>query len=344
MTKTQVTGTNGRKTATLADVARLAGVSLSTASKALNGRDRVSEETRQRVVSSAEQLQFSPNVLARHLLSRRSGAIGLVTHDLEGRFSIPVLMGAEDAAGSGEVSVLLCDARGDTLRERHHIQALLGRRVDGLIVVGARTDPRPSLGRDLPVPVVYAYAPSDDPEDASVVSDNVDAGRMSAEHLLGCGRSRIVVISGDPTYGAAHDRVTGARQALQAAGTDVVGEPLFGAWTEEWGRTATRIALTRFRDVDAILCGSDQIARGALEVLRERALDVPRDVAVMGHDNWEVLATDARPPLTSVDMNLETVGRLAATRLFAAIEGRRTKGIEAVSCRLVPRSSTAVLD
>jgi LacI family transcriptional regulator len=335
---------NGRKVATLADVARLAGVSTATASKALNGRDEVREETRRIVVSAAEQLQFSPNVLARHLLSGRSGTIGLVTNDLEGRFSIPVLMGAEDAAGTGRMSVLLCDARGDALRERHHIQALLGRRVDGLIIVGARTDPRPSLGRDLPVPVVYAYAPSEDPEDASVVSDNVGAGRMSVEHLLAGGRSRIAVISGDPSYAAAQDRVAGAREALRAAGTELLGEPLFGAWTEEWGRSATRIALTRFPEVDAILGGSDQIARGVLDVLRERGLDVPRDVAVMGHDNWKVLATDARPPLTSVDMNLETVGRLAAQRLFAAIDGRPTPGVESVSCRVVPRGSTAVLD
>ena len=84
-------------------------------------------------------------------------------------------MGAEDAFGLGSTSVFLCDARGDAIREQHHIRALLGRRIDGLIVVGDRTDARPSLGT-LPVPVVYAYAPSDNPEETSVVSDNVDAG------------------------------------------------------------------------------------------------------------------------------------------------------------------------
>jgi LacI family transcriptional regulator len=76
-------------------------------------------------------------------------------------------MGAEDAFGAGRTSVLLCDARGDLIREAHHLRTLLSRRVDGLIVVGARPDPRPSVGRALPVPVVYAYAPSDDPDDLS---------------------------------------------------------------------------------------------------------------------------------------------------------------------------------
>jgi len=329
------------KATTLSDVARLAGVSIATASKALNGRSQVRAETRERVIAAAEQLSFSPNSLARSLLSGRSGTVGLITHDLEGRFSIPTLMGAEDAFGSGKVSVLLCDARGDSIREQHHIQALLGRRVDGLIIVGARPDPRPSLG-PLPVPVVYAYAPSENPDDVSLISDNVGGGRMSIEHLLACGRSRIGIITGEPSYGAAVDRVTGATQALHAAGLEIVGgQALYGAWTEEWGRGAARSLLARHPEVDAILCGSDQIARGVLDVLRELGRDVPGDIAVMGHDNWEILATNARPALTSVDMNLEELGRRAAAKLFDAMEGHPDHGVEVVPCRLVLRASTA---
>jgi len=331
----------GRRTATLSDVARLAGVSIATASKALNGRAQVRAETRAKVVAAAEQLQFSPNSLARSLLSGRSGTVGLVTHDLEGRFSIPTLMGAEDAFGTGKVSVLLCDARGDAIREQHHIQALLGRRVDGLIIVGARPDPRPSLG-NLPVPVVYAYAPSDDPRDCSLVSDNVGGGRLAAEHLITCGRSRVAVISGEASYGAAQDRVAGATAALAEAGLEPVGgHALYGAWTEDWGRGAIRGLLAKHPEVDAVLCGSDQIARGVLDALRELGREVPQDVAVMGHDNWEVLATNARPPLTSIDMNLEELGRRAAARLFEAIEGTPAHGVETVPCRLALRSSTA---
>lgn len=328
-----------RRAVTLADVARLAGVSVATASKSLNGRQQVRAETRERVLSAAEQLQFSPNVLARHLLSGRSGTIGLVTHDLEGRFSIPTLMGAEDAAGTGKTSVLLCDARGDALREQYHVQALLGRRVDGLMIVGARPDPRPSLGT-LPVPVVYAYAPSQDPADMSVVSDNVLGGRLVAEHLLACGRRRIAVVTGDPSYGAAHDRAAGVRAALDEAGVAPLGEDRYGAWTEEWGRTAAALVLDQHPDVDAIACGSDHIARGVLDTLREAGRRVPEDVAVTGHDNWEILALNARPHLTSVDMNLEEVGRRAAALLFDAIEGHGRSGTEVVPCRLVPRGST----
>lgn len=324
----------------LADVARLAGVSIATASKALNGREQVREETRQKVILAAEQLSFRPNVLARQLQQGRSGTVGLVTHDLEGRFSIPILMGAEDEAGTGEVSVLLCDARGDKLRERYHVQALLGRRVDGLIVVGARPDVRPSLG-GLPVPVVYAYAPSADSRDMSQVSDNVEAGQRVAEHLIARGRRRIAIVGGEESYGAARERVEGATRALAAAGLEPLGgQASYGSWDEAWGRTAVETVIATHPDVDAVICGSDQIARGALDILREHGMRVPEDVAVTGHDNWEALVAHSRPELTSVDMNLEELGRRAAARLFAAIEGRPSPGVEAVSPRLVERAST----
>lgn len=102
--------------------------------------------------------------------------------------------------------------------------APFSRRVDGLIVVGDKTDPRPSLGHDLPVPVVYAYAPSDDPSDISIVSDNVEAGRMAADHLVSIERRRIAYITGDVTCLAVRDRVDGAVAALGDHNLALVGE------------------------------------------------------------------------------------------------------------------------
>ncbi|WP_374199134.1 LacI family DNA-binding transcriptional regulator [Actinotalea ferrariae] len=335
-------GSPSSRATTLSDVARLAGVSIATASKALNGRTQVKAETRARVLDAAERLSFSPNALARGLLAGRTGTVGLITSDLDGRFSIPILMGAEDAFGSGRVSVFLCDARGDAIREQHHVRALLSRRVDGLIVVGARPDPRPPLEPGVPVPVVYAYAPSQDPKDVSLVSDNVGGGRIAIEHLIACGRRRIAHITGDPTYGAAQDRSVGVLDALGRAGLELAGGTvLYGTWSEAWGRGATRLLLQQGTDVDAIFAGSDQIARGVVDALHEAGRRVPEDVAVIGFDNWEVLAANARPPLTSVDINLEHLGRVAAQRLVAAIDGHAASGTEVLPCRLVTRSSTA---
>lgn len=332
------------RTVTLRDVAQLAGVSIATASKALNGQPQVRATTREKVIRAAEQLSFSPNTLAQGLITQRSGTVGLLTSDLEGRFSIPILMGAEDAFGSDQTSVFLCDARGDNVRERHHLRALLSRRVDGLIVVGARPDARPSLGRELPVPVIYAYSPSEDPADLSLVTDNVGGGRMAVDHLIRHGRRRIAHVTGDATYGAAQDRAAGALARLHEEGLELAGDQVwFGAWSEAWGRGATRLLLQRDPDVDAIFAGSDEIARGVLDVLHQEKRDVPGQVAVIGFDNWEVLAAGARPPLSTIDMNLEQLGRLAAQRLFAAIDGTLGSGVETIPCRLITRESTAPL-
>lgn len=191
------------------------------------------------------------------------------------------------------------------------------------------------------MPVVYAYAPSADPDDLSLVSDNVTAGRMAIGHLADLGRRTVAHITCDPTYGAAQDRAKGALAELADRGLHLAGDRvLFGTWSEAWGRTATRMLLSRRVAVDAVFAGSDQIARGVIDALHSEGLDVPRDVAVIGFDNWEIFTTSSRPPLSSIDMNLETLGRVAAERLAAAFDGALGSGVERLPCRLVPREST----
>jgi LacI family transcriptional regulator len=328
-----------QRPATITDVAALAGVSIATASKALNGRGQVRAETRQRVFQAAEELAFRPNALARSLLSGQTKTVGLLTSDSVGRFGIPVLLGAEDAFGAGEMAVLLCDARGDAIREQHHLRTLLGRRVDGLIVVGESTDPRPSISRDLPVPVVYAYAPSDDPQDLSFVPDDVAGAGLAVRHLLTLGRSRIRHVTGPTHYQASRDRAAGFIETMTEAGLEP-GEILYGEWSQRWGRQAAEIVLKSDPQVDAVVCGSDQVAAGFVEAARERGRRVPDDIAIVGYDNWAVLSTETRPPLTTVDMNLERLGRTAAQHLFAAIGGRDTPGVHRMPCQLVIREST----
>ena len=133
---------------TIRDVAAEAGVSIGTASKALNGQGKLRTETRERVAEAAERLGFAPNTLAQALLAGRSFTVGLITTDSFGRFSIPVMLGAEDALGTGQVSVFMCDTRDDPERERRYVEMLAGRRVDGLIVTGRRVEPQtPGGGR-----------------------------------------------------------------------------------------------------------------------------------------------------------------------------------------------------
>ncbi|RMI44972.1 LacI family DNA-binding transcriptional regulator [Streptomyces triticirhizae] len=330
-----------RRAATLSDVAALAGVSPGTASKALNGRGNLRPETRERVTEAARKLGFHPNEAARSLLSGRTYTVGLITTDSVGRFSLPVLLGAEDALGAGRISVFLCDTRGDAIREQHYVSTLLSRRIDGLIVAGRRTDARPPLALPAPVPVVYAFGPSTDAGDASVVPDDAGGARLAIEHLLATGRRRIAHITGPRHHAAATVRAEHASRALAEAGREPAGgRALFGEWSEAWGRQGVHAALRADPEVDAVFCGSDQIARGAADALRESGYRVPEDIALAGYDNWEVMAAATRPPLTTVDMNLTEVGRTAALRLMEAIDGRPSRGVEFVPSRLVVREST----
>ena len=326
---------------TITDVARLAGVSPGTASKALNGRSGISADTALRVRQAAERLGYQPNALARGLLTGRSFTVGLITTDSFGRFSIPVMQGAEDALGPGRISVFLCDSRDDRIREQHYLRTLLERRVDGIIVTGRRQDPREPIGRGLPVPVVYAMTHSTDPADLSLIPDDEEGGALAVRHLLSTGRTNIGHVTGPRRFKAAVLRAAGAQKALAAAGLELAGgEPLFGEWTEEWGRQATDMLLRSQPDLDAIFCGNDQIARGVADAVREAGRRVPDDVALVGFDNWEVIAASSRPPLTTVDMNLRELGRAAGERLLAAIEGRPSAGLRLLPCSLMVRESS----
>jgi len=327
---------------TIRDVAALAGVSVGTASKALNNRGQLRAQTRARVLAAAHQLNFRPNTLARGLTSGRTYTVGLVTTDSFGRFSIPVMLGVEDALGAEQISVFLCDTRDDPIREQHHVRTLLSRRVDGIIVTGRRIEPRLPLETDLPVAVVYAMTQSAEPSNFSVIPDDEGGGALAARHLLASGRLRIGHITGPDRFLATHRRAKGMAGVLDEAGLRIAGgEMLFGEWSEAWGRQGADILLRAQPDVDAIFCGSDQIARGVTETLRERGCRIPEDVAIVGFDNWQPMATGCRPALTTVDPNLHEVGRVAAEQLLAAINGEPTQsGVHTVPGWLVVRAST----
>lgn len=326
---------------TLTDVAQLAGVSVATASKALNARGEVAPSTRERVIDAANQLSFQPNFLARGLISGRTKTIGLLTDELGGRFSIPILLGAENALGIEQMAVLLCDARGDAIRRQHYIRTLLARQVDGFIVVGDRNDVHPPITPDIPVPVVYVYGESTNPGDLSLLADDEGGARLAIEHLVSQRRRHIGHITGPEIYRAARSRAAAAHATLAERGLALAGgEALFGEWSQRWGRHATRQLVTAHPEIDALFCGNDQIAAGAAQMLQVMGRVVPDDVAIVGYDNWEELSADCQPPLTTVDLNLELLGANAVRLLFEALDGKPSSGVIRQPCRLVVREST----
>ena len=333
--------TESKRVATVRDVAKLAGVSPGTVSKALNGVGQLSAGTRAKVLEAASALEFQPNHAARSLSSGRTFTVGVLTSDSFGRFTIPVMLGIEDSLAAGQVSTMLCDGRGDPVRENQLLERLIGRQVDGVVVTGRRRDPRPSLGK-VGVPVVYVLSESLNPDDLSLTYDDEQGTELAAHHLLSTGRRHLAFVGGPERHLASRLRRFGVERALAAEGLEL--DPalaMYGQWSESWGRSAATIVARSGRAVDGIVCASDQIARGVLDGLRELDVQVPGDIAVVGFDNWDVMVQGARPLLTTVDPHLESLGREAATQLLAAIQGDQPLqgGIITRPCELVIRDS-----
>jgi LacI family transcriptional regulator len=326
---------------TIWDVARGARVSLGTASKALNGSGKLREETRQRVRAVAAELRYRPNEWALSLHRKRTCTIGLISTDNFGRFSIPLLAGIEHALKEASISVFLCNAADDPELEKQHVDALLAKRVDGLIITSRRTDPRPPVGLgQVRVPVVYAYAQTNQPGARQVLPDDLQGGAIAAKHLVSLGRKRLVHITGPKRFLAARQRAEGFRKALKEAHLPA-GERIIrhGSWSEAWGHAAVGELLCSQQRFDAIFCGSDQIARGCADALREASFQVPESVALVGYDNWEIIAAATRPPLTTVDMNLRELGAQAGSLLVGLIGGQTGGERLLVRPKLVIRES-----
>ena len=135
----------------------------------------------------------------------------------------------------------------------------------------------------------------------------------AVQHLIAQGRRRIVHVTGPANFRVVRERALAYSEALGAAGSGgyASAEIMRGSWTERWGHEAVATLWSGVERPDGIFCGNDQIARGVVDALRERGVDVPRDVSVVGFDNWEIVAEQTRPPLTTVDMNLKELGRQA---------------------------------
>ena len=326
----------------IGDVAALAGVSIGTVSKALNGRQGVSSQTRAKVREAAESLGFHSNALAQSLLTGRSFTVGLITNDSFGRFTFPIVEALERRLSDEGIAIFMCSATDDPARERRQIDQLLGKRVDGLVVTSRRADRREPIEPAVRgLPVVYVFSRVEDPNALCLLPDDEGGAMLAVRHLAALGRRRIAHITGPERFEAVRLRGAGYRAALAGAGLEARrGDYRSGNWSEAWGREAVQDLFSGPRaGPDALFCGNDQIARGAIDALRELGRSVPADVAVVGFDNWDVMTKAARPPLTSVDMNLDALGREAGDCLIEMMAGRAIAGVRRLPCSLIVRQS-----
>jgi LacI family transcriptional regulator len=339
--KPSARGRRGRAQLTIHDVARLSKVSVGTVSKALNNNGSRRQETRDRVIAIAKKIGFRPNDLAQSLHRGQTFTVGLISNDSFGRFTMPIMEGLEECLADSRIAVFMANATDDPAREAQHVEQLLGKRVDGIVVTARRADQRSKLTVPVRgVPVIYVFSRTDDPDAYCLLPDDEGGAMLAVDHLIRLGRRRIAHVTGPERFEAVRLRHAGYRKALAAAGIAEIGGFLPGTWSENWGRDAMAQLFARGRlPPDAIFCGNDQIARGAADALRERGIDVPSAVAIVGFDNWEIMADATRPPLTSIDMNLKDLGRQAGLRLLEMIAGKRLRGVHRLPCTLVVRES-----
>ncbi|MDT0631013.1 LacI family DNA-binding transcriptional regulator [Rubrivirga sp. S365] len=301
------------------EVARQAGVSVATVSRALNASGPVGEETRRRILETAERLRYVPNRTARNLKRVATETIGVLLPDLYGGFYSEVIRGAERAARAARYHTLLASAHDGLPELVRALRTLVGR-VDGLVVMSPDIEAdvlRKNLPPGLPVVVLGGAVAGH----GSVAIDNAAAAEAVTRHLAGLGHRRIALVSGPAPNADARARRDGYRRALAEA--DLAPDPvleLAGDFTEASGRAAAASFLALSPRPTALFCANDAMAVGALQALRDAGLRVPADVALAGFDDIP-LARYVTPALTTAHVPIDEMGSQAIDAVLRAVRG-----------------------
>lgn len=322
---------------TIREVARHAGVSVATVSRALNGSGQVRAPTRERVLRAARQLRYVPNGSARSLTTSETRTLGVLLPDLYGEFFSELLRGIDQTARQSRYHTLVSSSHNDVGELEAALRAMSGR-VDGLVVM------TPALEADLleanlpaALPVVLVNCPVEGSAFSTIATDNHGGAFAMVEHLRAQGHERVALLRGPEGNHDALERLRGYRDALRGA------EPIeeAGDFTERSGYEAAQRLLARAPRPTAVFAANDSMAIGALRALREAGLRVPGDVAVAGFDDIPV-ARYVSPPLSSVHVAINEMGRRAIELLLASIaEPDREPEAIVLPTRLVLRESSA---
>lgn len=302
--------------ATIKDVARVAGVSVATVSRALNGAENVLPETKQRILDAARELRFTPSGAARSLITRRTDTIGALLPDLHGEYFSELIRGIDQAARARGLHLLVSSSHDDADEAATALRAMNGR-VDGLLVMSPHADAS-FLSHNLPanLPAVLLNTEVDLPGHARFVVDNFGGARTMTAHLAAAGRKRIAFIGGPNGNHEAQERLRGYRAGLRPGMKELVFE---GDFSEASGWSAGRkIAQAKARP-DAIFAGNDMMAIGCLTALAEAGLNVPDDIAIAGFDDIPI-ARYVSPALSTIRVPIAALGAAALDALAKGLE------------------------
>jgi LacI family transcriptional regulator len=331
-----------RSRPTIYDVARLAGVSTATVSRALNGTAQIAPGTRQAIDAAVEQLGYRPNSIARSLVTKSTQTIALLLPDISNPFYAALVSGIQEYALAHDHTMLLCTTEGDGEREEEYLQLLRAKQVDGALVDGLVLPPDriARFVRD-GFPIVCLDRDIDSSVIPLVQVDNRLGGRLATQHLISLGHRRIAHITGAASLGISEERRAGYADALQTAGIEVASSLVsVGTFTEDGGYRAARELLLAEPAPTAIFAANDLTAVGAINAILESGRRVPDDVSVVGFDDLRLAAYIA-PPLTTVRQPAAEIARLATELLIGLTRGEQVEHVRhLLPPSLVVRSST----
>ncbi len=334
------TGTNRAK---LADVARLAAVSLATASRALNQPGIVRPEIRERVRQAVETLNYAPDRMAKALSSGKSHTVGAVVPTLGNAIFADGVESLQDRLGERGYTLLLANSQYDLGRELTQIRAFLEHGVGGLVLVGDLFAPETlPLIRHHGVPLVTTYVRASQQGIPAVGIDNYQAGLKMARYLIGMGHRKFAIVANTAMPNdRSRARLSGMLAALAESGISLPPGSVIETTqpTISHGRRAFASLRVGSPDATAFLCTTDALAVGVLAEAKHTGFRVPDDLSVTGFDNIEI-AAEADPPLTTVNVPAVEIGRLAADHLISAIEGVPIPMAAAFDAPLILRDST----
>jgi len=303
---------------TIKDIAREAQVSYATVSRALNNKYGVNPDTRSRILRIAGELNYSPNAIARGLVSSRSFTLGLILPDLTNPYFPAVAAGIESCAQEKGYSVFLCNTNWDRRRETNYIRLLSERRVDGIIIAPAGTSIDEEVSDLLPM-VFVSNAPKESPR-SSVVIDNIRGGYLAAKHLIECGYVSIGFIGVSEHEMVDNDRLEGYRRAFRRYGKEIDPRYIrFGDFRQQTGYNLISEMIRTGEYPDAIFAENDVLAIGILHGIKDSGLRVPEDIALIGFDDIAFSAYQ-EIQLSTINQPKEEMGRTAAEILIEQIE------------------------
>jgi len=333
-----------RGRATIRDIADLAGVSIATVSRVLNGRPDVAPETRETVLQVVREHGFSTNRGARGLSSGRTGIVGLTLPIVADAYFGPILSGASEALYEEDMRIMLCPTLHEHDREVSLLERLMRGTTDGAILMlpeESGDELRRLQAQGFPFVVVDPR--EQPPEGIPCVSAMHAAGaKVATEHLLELGHRRIGAIAGNQGWYATDERLIGFRAALASAGILPERELIrYSDWQIPSGEKAAEELLSLPDPPTAIFAFNDNVAVGAISAARKRGLSVPEDLSIVGFDDT-IPATIVTPNLTTVRQPLAELGRMGVSLLTRLLEGQRLDALRIeLSCVLVVRDSTA---